>query len=123
MLSLKADFGVRLMDAYETRNTGELQRIVEEDIPAMLRKLEEMWENNRTLWFERHQAFGFEVLERRYGTVQLRLKTTAYRLTEYLSGNIAQIEELEEKRLPATVEQEDVIMYNDWLWTSTAWGR
>ena len=31
--------------------------------------------------------------------------------------------ELEEKRLPATVEQEDVIMYNDWLWTSTAWGR
>ena len=123
MLSLKADFGVRLMDAYETRNTGELQRIVEEDIPAMLRKLEEMWENNRTLWFERHQAFGFEVLERRYGTVQLRLKTTAYRLTEYLSGSIAQIEELEEKRLPATVEQEDVIMYNDWLWTSTAWGR
>ena len=123
MLSLKADFGVRLMEAYETHNDAELKRIVEEDIPAMLQKLEEMWENNRALWFERHQAFGFEVLERRYGSVQLRLKTTAYRLTEYLCGNIQQIEELEEKRLPATVEQQDVIMYNDWLWTSTAWGR
>ena len=123
MLSLKADFGLRLMEAYETQNTGELKRIVEEEIPAMLQKLEEMWENNRALWFERHQAFGFEVLERRYGCVQLRLKTTAYRVTEYLSGNISQIEELEEKRLPATVEQEDVIMFNNWLWTSTAWGR
>ena len=89
----------------------------------MLYQLEEVWLNNRTLWFERHQAFGLEVLERRYGALQLRLKTTAYRLTEYLEGRLDAIEELEEKRLPATVEQEDVIMYNNWLWTSTAWGR
>ncbi|MBQ9915072.1 MAG: hypothetical protein IJO50_02900, partial [Clostridia bacterium] len=31
MLSLKADFGLRLMEAYETQNTGELKRIVEEE--------------------------------------------------------------------------------------------
>lgn len=123
MLARKADFGVRLMKAYEEKDRTLLQSMVSEEVPAMLEKLNEMWQNNRSLWFERHQAFGFEVLERRYGALELRLKTTAYRLTEYLEGRLDTIEELEEKRLPATVEQEDVIMYNDWLWTSTAWGR
>ena len=123
MLARKADFGVRLMKAYEEKDTELLSSMVTQEIPAMLYQLEEVWLNNRTLWFERHQAFGLEVLERRYGALQLRLKTTAYRLTEYLEGRLDAIEELEEKRLPATVEQEDVIMYNNWLWTSTAWGR
>ena len=123
MLSLKADFGVRLMDAYEENDKERLQSMVKDEIPAMLEKLEDVWKNNREMWFERYQAFGFEVLERRYGALQLRLKTTAYRITEYLEGRLQTIEELDEKRLPATVDQKDVIMYNDWLWTSTAWGR
>ena len=123
MLAQKGDFGVRLMQAYEAHDRAGLKDMAEKEIPAMLETLEKMWKHHRTLWFERHQAFGFEVMERRYGCLQLRLKTTAYRLEEYLSGRLDVIEELEEKRLPATVEQKDVIMYNDWLWISTAWGR
>jgi hypothetical protein len=82
-----------------------------------------MWKANRTLWFERHHAFGFDVLERRYGALSMRLKTAAYRIEEYLGGRIERIEELEEERLSAKPESPEVAYHNDYLWTSTAWGR
>jgi hypothetical protein len=123
VLSMKADLGVRMKDLYDRGNKEGLKKIAEGEIPAILEKIEAMWKNNRTLWFERHQAFGFDVLERRYGCLRVRLKTTAYRIEQYLSGAIETIEELEEERLPVRPGIPTVAYYNDYLWTSTAWGR
>lgn len=123
VLSVKADLGVRMKDCYDTGDKAGLKEIAEGEIPVILEKIEAMWKNNRTLWFERHQAFGFDVLERRYGCLRVRLKTTAYRIEQYLSGAIETIEELEEERLPVRPGIPTVAYYNDYLWTSTAWGR
>lgn len=123
VLAEKADLGVRMKKFYDEGNAAALASIAKKDIPALLEKLDTMWKANRTLWFERHHAFGFDVLERRYGALSMRLKTAAYRIEEYLGGRIERIEELEEERLSAKPESPEVAYHNDYLWTSTAWGR
>lgn len=123
MLSLKADLGVRMKNFYDKGDKEGLKTIAEQEIPVILDKLDVMWKNNRTLWFERHQAFGFDVLERRYGCLEKRLQTTAYRIEQYLSGAIAEIEELEEERLTVVPEKPEVAYYNNYQGTHTAWGR
>ena len=123
VLSLKAGIGLRMKGAYDKRDTAALFEIAKKEIPLIIEKLETLWKDNRTLWFERHQAFGFDVLERRYGCLLMRLRTAAFRLEEYLGGRIDKIEELEEERLSAKPESPAVCYYNDYLWTSTAWGR
>ncbi len=122
-LSLKADLGVRMKKCYDEKDRAGLRSIMEKDIPEILKRLDTMWKCNRTLWFERHQAFGFDVLERRYGCLHMRLQTAAYRLEQYLTGEIESIEELDEERLTVKPESPAVAYYNDYLWTSTAWGR
>lgn len=123
VLSVKCGFGLRLKQYYDEKNDKKLREIVDREIPLLLQKVEKLWLVNRKLWFERHCAFGFEVLERRYGCLMLRLKTTAYRVSEFLADRIEKIEELEEKRLPATKQTEHVAYFNDYLLTHTAWGR
>lgn len=123
VLSVKCGFGLRLKQYYDEKNEEKLREVVDREIPLLLQKTEKLWLVNRKLWFERHCAFGFEVLERRYGCLMLRLKTTSYRISEFLAGRIGKIEELEEKRLPATRQTEHVAYFNDYLLTHTAWGR
>lgn len=107
----------------DEKDCAKLREIVDTEIPMLLDKVENMWMLNRKLWFERHGAFGFEVLERRYGCLMLRLKTTAYRVSEFLDGKIETVEELEQKRLPATKQTEHIAYFNNYLLTHTAWGR
>ena len=123
VLEDKSVLGLRLKKAYDEKNLQELKQIADKDIPVLLEKLEQMWMANRELWFKRHGPFGFDVLERRYGCLQLRLKTAAYRVKEYTSGRIGSMEELEEKRLPVAIQNGHVGYFNDYLLTSTAWGR
>lgn len=123
MLCLKCDFGVRLRKFYLEDDRIAMECMADAEIPEMIKRLEDMWLKNRTLWFERHQAFGFDVLERRYGALTMRLKTTAYRIHEYLSGNIDSIEELDEPRLPHNKPSKHITYQNGHLQISTAWGR
>ncbi len=124
VLEDKCTIGVDIKKAYDEKNTDELIKIADIRIPKLIEKLRDMWLKNRVLWFDRHKPYGWEVLERRYGCLSTRLETTAFRLKEYCAGNIDRIEELDEARLPFRHNDNgNILYYNDYLHTSTAWGR
>lgn len=44
------------------------------------------------------KPFGYEILDIKIGGVITRLKSTGYRIDNYLNGNVLRLEELEEKK-------------------------
>ena len=53
----------------------------------------------RAQWFAENRPFGWEVLDVRLGGVKARLESAKWRVTDYLEGRAARLEELEEPRL------------------------
>lgn len=121
-LRAKCSLAEDIMTAYANKDKKALHQICNTSVVPLLALIRETWKANRTLWFARHKSYGWEVLERRYGTLLLRLETLLYCLNEFINGSIDKIEELEEKRLPV-VSGDEPVYFNDWLLTSTAWGR
>ena len=100
LLRYKAELGIRLHAAYQANDKAMLAHLVKTDIAAAqtaAAQLRELW---RTLWFSTNKAFGFEVIDIRMGGIEARLQSTQYRIEQYLSGSIAEIEELACERLP-----------------------
>ncbi len=100
VLELKADLGIRLLDAYAARDTAALEELQSKVLPKIIARVKRLREAHRNIWFATRKANGWEALDRRYGGITARLESTAMRLGDYLSGKIDKIEELEEKRLP-----------------------
>ena len=53
------------------------------------------------------KPFGYEILDIKIGGVITRLKSTGYRIDNYLNGNVLRLEELEEERLPYFTKRMD----------------
>ena len=96
VLALKADLPSRLRAAYTERDLDEL-RATTESLPALLIEVRKLRNIHRSLWFEQHKPQGWEVIEGRYGRLMLRIETALWRLDQYLSGEIANLPELEEE--------------------------
>lgn len=99
VLGMKADMGIRLKKAYDSADGEMLSFIVDQEIPELLVRLEELQETHYKLWMNDYKSFGWEVLDLRYGGVIARLKTVKNRVSLYLSGDITELEELVEERL------------------------
>jgi Glycosyl hydrolase family 20, catalytic domain. len=99
VLRLKSEMGIRLKDAYDRRNRQRMGKLLEQ-IRQIREDVEELHSQHRTLWFSLYKPFGWEILELRYGGLEARLKTAEWRIRQWLDGEIEQLEELEEKRLP-----------------------
>ncbi|MFC0472120.1 beta-N-acetylhexosaminidase [Halalkalibacter kiskunsagensis] len=98
VLSVKAEFGLKLKSAYDSQDRQEIKRLSDQLSP--LRKaVDELRKLHRTLWFSTNKPFGWEVLDIRYGGVITRLDSAYERLQNWLIGNVDNIEELEEDRL------------------------
>ena len=122
-LAEKCTLGTDIRAAYRAGDRAALERIVRERIPRTAALVRTLWEKNRTLWYARYRTYGWEVLERRYGALLMRLDTAARRLEAFLRGGAAP-EELDEPVLPySEASRDQVLYYNDYLHTSTAWGR
>jgi hexosaminidase len=98
-LAAKAEIGLRLTAAYRDRDREQLQMLAETDLPQVARRVEELRLRHRRRWHEIYQPFGWEVIDGRYGNVLLGIDAAIWRVTEYLSGRVSRIEELEEPRL------------------------
>lgn len=99
VLSLKADMGIRITEYYLQKDTAGLGKLVDEDIPLLLQKLNALREKHREQWFRTNKPFGWEVLDIRYGGLYARIESAKWRLQDYLEGRIESIPELEEERL------------------------
>lgn len=98
VLRMKAELGIDLKSAYEQRNTVGIKVCL--GILELLKEaIYELRRAHRDLWFSVNKAFGWEVLDIRYGGLLARIETAVYRLGEWLNGNVLKLEELEEERL------------------------
>lgn len=98
VLSIKCDFGIRLRKAYHANDTETLRYFIEEEIPMLISKVENLYIVFRTMWLTENKGFGLEVQENRFGGLLLRLKSCSIRIQDLLDGKIQHIEELEAKQ-------------------------
>lgn len=122
VLQDKANLGTVIRTAYDAGDREKLRDIAEEAIPQLLGKLDRFYQDFRKQWMSENKAFGFEVQSLRIGGLRQRILEVQQRLEEYLSGEIAEIDELEKPVLPfAYCEGADVttLDYNRWNYIVT----
>ena len=122
VLQDKANLGTVIRTAYDAGDREKLRKIAEEAIPQLLGKLDQFYQDFRKQWMSENKAFGFEVQSLRIGGLRQRILEVQQRLEEYLSGEIAEIDELEKPVLPfAYCEGADVttLDYNRWNYIVT----
>ena len=98
VLEVKCALGVELKKAYGANDREKLAALAKQAQEAAAR----VGTFSRTMgkqWFKENRPFGWEVLDIRLGGVKARLDSAAQRVTDYLQGRTARIEELEEPRL------------------------
>ncbi|WP_313468992.1 beta-N-acetylhexosaminidase [Carnobacterium sp.] len=100
VLELKATFGIDLLSAYQDKQMDSLKELVDNRIPAIINAVETLRNRHSAIWLATYKAFGWETLDIRYGGLLQRLKTAHQRIGHYITGEINQIAELEEQRLP-----------------------
>jgi len=100
LLENKADFGRRLKAAYDAKDTESLKALLAE-CDVIIEKLKIVKKAHFDAWMYYNKPFGWEAVDIRYGGQLSRYETTKIRLSDYLSGKIACIEELDVERLPS----------------------
>ncbi|MFP4383421.1 MAG: family 20 glycosylhydrolase [Spirochaetia bacterium] len=100
VLRVKWDLPSRIRAAYSKDKRDIISRIAEMDIPELQEKVRRLWEVHRRSWFSSYKAYGWEIIENRYGGLLLRLETVRMRLMKYFNKQIPSIEELDEPLLP-----------------------
>lgn len=98
-LEIKAGLGVRLKDAYDSKNNAEIAKIADVDIPKLIKRVEELHKALRFQWYSENKPEGFDTQDIRFGGLIMRLKSTQETLHSYLDGKIERINELEYPRL------------------------
>lgn len=98
VLAIKADYGVKLKEAYDTDNIDEVKKL-QSQLGELGEKVDVLRKKHRSLWFSMNKAFGWEILDIRYGGVLTRIDTVNDRLNQWLTGEIETIEELDADRL------------------------
>ncbi len=97
--AIKAGIGHKLVDAYQRKDTKDLQQLKDTALPQLHAAMCHLRVAHRTHFFEEYKPIGWEILDIRYGGAIMRLDTAMMRLGDYLDGRLDRIEELEEERL------------------------
>ncbi len=116
VLASKCDLGIRLYEAYNADNREALAEIANAEIPQLIADTEDFLATFRRQWYRENKTFGFTTHDIRIGGLIMRLRVTAERISDYLNGSVAHIEELEQKALP-------VIPASDGEYISYPWWR
>lgn len=99
-LSVRAELGISIQDAYGSNDRAALKRLTTQTLPEAQRRLEALRCAWRTEWMATNRPIGFEVHDLRLGGAAARLDSAQERLMDYLEGRITCIEELEQMRQP-----------------------
>lgn len=111
VLAEKSELGLRLKQAYDDENRSELETLAEDVIPRVVRATERFRKYLEQQWMAENKPFGFDMLDKRIGGVIQRLKTARERVTNYLTGRVRHLEELEESRLPYNGQADRTTVY------------
>ena len=102
-LSLKCNIAEKLEPGYKRKDHAVLTDILTTQLPALLELTVLCHEQHKKLWMESNKPFGWETLDHHYGGMEARIRTACDRLKAYLDQQLPCLEELEEKRLPMSV--------------------
>ena len=95
----KSTLGTRIRNAYLEGDRETLGKIASEELPELIRVVNELKQERENLWFQEYRPNGFEVLDIRISGVAARLASAKKRIGSWLDGRVERIEELEEERL------------------------
>lgn len=95
----KSVLGLKITKSYKEKDCKELEKICNETIPNVKKLVDNVRIKHREQWLKTYKPFGWEVLDCRYGGVLSRLETTAFRLSQFINGEVENIPELDEERL------------------------
>ena len=119
VLKHKCDLGLRMKQAYDQGDQVVISNLYQVELPELYTQVEKLRVAHREQWFATYKPFGWEIIDLRYGGLLARIKTTRARLENYLTGELAQIEELEAERLyfdgperPADIKLGNYNQYN-----------
>src|SRR5690625_911798 len=99
VLSIKAEYGINLKEAYDTNDKTTVEHL-KNQLADLKTRINSLRKKHRTIWFTLNKPFGWEIIEIRYGGVLARIDTVEHRLHQWLTGNIDTLEELDAERLP-----------------------
>ena len=97
-LELKADFGVRLKKAYDSKNSDALHVLYDESF-ELEKRITNLRDVHRRLWMYYNKSSGFEVYDMYYGAIISRCSSVRYHLENWFNDSSYIIEELAEDRL------------------------
>jgi hypothetical protein len=120
VLAGKSEIGVEIKQAYDIGDKAGLRKIAEQALPAIAHDVEALRLAHRKWWMSTLKPFGWEILDARYGGLSTRLDSAAQRIYDYLNGEVADLPELEEERLPykATGESLPTVLCYDQIVSS-----
>lgn len=98
VLEIKSEIGLKITEAYKSSNRNGLNDIAVQVLPELRKRVVELKDYHRKLWFEINKPFGWDIYDLRYGGLIARIDTTVYRIREYLEGKVDKIGELEEEK-------------------------
>lgn len=96
----KVELRQKLQKAYLKNDRDYLRYVAEELLPYLADTVDELRKCHQKQWESTYKMFGYEVHCYRYGGIVARIREIAERLSRYLGGEIAHIEELEAERIP-----------------------
>ncbi|MCD5001906.1 beta-N-acetylhexosaminidase [Enterococcus saccharolyticus] len=98
ILAKKTSLGIHLQQIYLAQDKNDGQQILLQ-LEQLKNLIDNLRQSHRQLWFAANKAFGWEVLDIRYGGILTRLESSHWRITQWLMHDIS-LEELTETRLP-----------------------
>jgi len=99
VLRMKCDLGVRIKSSYDRKDKDQLRFIADQEMEELINVISELRDAHREQWFITNKAFGWEVIDIRYGGLLARMDTATKRIKDYVDGRIDELEEMQETRL------------------------
>lgn len=98
VLSIKAEIGITITDAYKAGDKTLLYDISNNILPELKKRVVDLRSYHRNLWLDTNKYFGWEIIDLRYGALLMDIDSAEMRINNYLAGKIGKMEELEEER-------------------------
>ena len=121
LLEVKFELGVKTRRAYQAGDRAALRAL----LPLYdenLTRLQAFYDAYEKQWMWENKPHGFDVMDIRLGGLKQRLEHAKKRILQYLSGETAQIPELEEpvlEALPGKYKPGQPLFYNWWTLSAT----
>ena len=113
MMSIKYTLGVRTRKAYQSKNKGEIAKIII-DYDELYKRVQTLYASFRAQWDRECKLNGFEHHDMRYGALLMRIQHCREILSEYVSGKRESISALDDNILPFNGQCGKTIRYIAW---------